>query len=361
MIKKKFNKVVNKKNRLKQRFDTVSKIRREPLIEKLVHSPLQYLTNFFGFTKNSISIENGKKFVNTRAAFYKKIHKPIPINSLKWSWDLIEFKFNFLKNLGRQHPFHIVDPSPWPLTTAFGALGITFGSVLYFHEYNRGNFILVLGFLVLLSSMVFWWRDVIRESTFEGFHTTAVQQGLKIGVLLFIFSEVMFFFAFFWAFFHSSLAPTMEIGGVWPPYGIEPISAWGIPLLNTLLLLTSGAAVTWTHSAVRAGKYNESLIGLNHAIVYACLFLFCQYFEYIEAPFTMSDGIYGSTFYMATGFHGFHVLIGTIFLFVSGIRLSAHHFTRTHHIGLEAAIWYWHFVDVVWLFLFISIYWWGGK
>jgi cytochrome c oxidase subunit 3 len=180
-------------------------------------------------------------------------------------------------------------------------------------------------------------------------------------MILFIVSEVMFFFAFFWAFFHSSLAPTIEIGSVWPPLGIEVLNPWDIPLLNTLILLLSGVTVTWAHHSIVAGERKQAIISLTLTVSLGIIFTIFQALEYIEANFTISDSVYGSTFYMATGFHGFHVLIGTIFLSVCLLRLFYKHFTRQHHFGFEAAAWYWHFVDVVWLFLFITIYWWGGS
>ena len=170
----------------------------------------------------------------------------------------------------------------------------------------------------------------------------------------------MFFFAFFWAFFHSSLAPTVEIGGIWPPKGIWVLDPWEIPFLNTLILLSSGAAVTWAHHAILAGKEKRAVYALLVTVLLALVFTGFQGMEYVQAPFTISDSIYGSTFYLATGFHGFHVIIGTIFLIICGIRQYLGHLTKEHHVGFEAAAWYWHFVDVVWLFLFVSIYWWGG-
>ena len=179
-------------------------------------------------------------------------------------------------------------------------------------------------------------------------------------MLLFIVSEVMFFFAFFWAFFWAALSPTPEIGSVWPPQGIDVLSAWEVPLLNTLILLTSGASVTWAHHAIVAGDRDGAIQGLIVTIALAVLFTALQAFEYVNAGFTISDSVFGSTFYMATGFHGFHVFIGTCFLTVCLRRLVSNHFTRQHHFGFEAAAWYWHFVDVVWLFLFVSVYWWGG-
>jgi cytochrome c oxidase subunit 3 len=179
-------------------------------------------------------------------------------------------------------------------------------------------------------------------------------------MILFIVSEVMFFFAFFWAFFHSSLAPSIEIGSMWPPKGISVLNPWDIPFLNTIILLSSGASVTWAHHAILAGQRMQGVYSLVVTILLASVFTSLQVMEYMEAPFTISDGIYGSTFYMATGFHGFHVFVGTLFLGVCLVRLYKHHFTQNHHFGFEAAAWYWHFVDVVWLFLFVSIYWWGG-
>ena len=216
------------------------------------------------------------------------------------------------------------------------------------------------GFLTILFNMYIWWRDIIREATFEGQHTAPVQEGLRMGMLLFIASEVMFFMAFFWAFFDASIKPSPVLGGVWPPDGLETLSPWGVPLLNTVVLLSSGATVTWAHHAIVAGAKRSAIIGLVLTVGLAAFFTALQAFEYINAPFGISDGIYGSTFFLATGFHGIHVLVGTIFLTVCLIRLTLNHFTREHHFGFEAAAWYWHFVDVVWLFLFVTVYWWGS-
>jgi len=228
------------------------------------------------------------------------------------------------------------------------------------HGYIGGDGLALTGFLMILYTMFVWWRDIIRESTYQGHHTTTVQAGLKSGMVLFIVSEIMFFLAFFWAFFHSSLAPTIEIGAVWPPKGIDVLNPWEIPFLNTVILLTSGATVTWAHHAILAGQKTQGMVSLAATIILAAIFTGFQVIEYIEAPFTITDGIYGSTFFMATGFHGFHVFIGTIFLFICLLRLNANQFSTHQHFGFEAAAWYWHFVDVVWLFLFVAIYWWGG-
>ena len=263
--------------------------------------------------------------------------------------------------IAQKHPYHLVDPSPWPLLASLAALVTTLGAALYMHSYQGGGMLLSTGVFLLVYTMFVWWRDVVREATFQGHHTSVVELGLRYGMILFIVSEIMFFVAFFWAFFHSSLSPTVEIGAVWPPKGIQVLDPWGVPFLNTVILLTSGAAVTWAHHAILVGDSKNSMTGLFITIVLAVIFTGFQAMEYMEAPFTISDGIYGSTFYMATGFHGFHVIIGTIFLTVCLVRLSQSHFTKRHHFGFEAAAWYWHFVDVVWLFLFVSIYWWGGN
>jgi ubiquinol-cytochrome c reductase cytochrome b subunit len=378
-----------------------------------------------------------------------------------------------------RHPFHLVNVSPWPFLVSISVFALTIGIVLYFHRFQVGEITLFLGLISLGITMSCWFRDIIREGTFEGHHTLLVQKGLKLGMILFIISEIMLFFSFFWAFFHSSLSPAIQIGGIWPPKGIITFNPWEIPLLNTVILLTSGITVTWAHYAVRsrhmrsivhtynplryAGKlsrylhrarklrhqrdyfwvrrlgvfrkfkrfipqfpyelglwqtlrkmnfflafssdfYQEAkppksiqpltrvlalapfkplhdslwlirsfflsflhhsrqdlIVALGLTIFLGLIFTCIQYYEYKFAPFTLSDSVYGSTFYLTTGFHGLHVIIGTIFLIVCIIRAYKYHFTNTHHTGLESAIWYWHFVDVVWLGLYISIYHWGGN
>lgn len=270
------------------------------------------------------------------------------------------FKEQF-KYLKTAHTFHLVDPSPWPLIASLGALMLTSGLVLYMHKFVGGWQLLTTGFSIILYMMYTWWRDIIREATFEDQHSVAVQKGLRLGMVLFIVSEIMFFFAFFWAFFHSSIAPAHSIGGVWPPKAISTINTFTIPLTNTFLLLTSGATVTWAHHALLARAKKHTLVALIFTLVLAVLFTCLQGLEYVNAPFNISDGVYGSCFYMATGFHGFHVFVGTVAIFVSFIRIILNHFTNKHHFGFESAIWYWHFVDVVWLFLFINVYWWSNK
>ncbi len=214
-----------------------------------------------------------------------------------------------------------------------------------------------------LATMLFWWRDVVKEGEFQGHHTPVVQIGLRYGMALFIASEVMFFAAFFWAFFDFSIFPREASGGVWPPTGrrhITPLDPYAIPLLNTLILLTSGCTVTWAHHALKHNDRNGLIQGLALTVLLGIIFTSFQAYEYMHAPFGFKDGIYTSTFFMATGFHGFHVIVGTIFLIVCLVRAIKGHFKPDHHFGFEAAAWYWHFVDVVWLFLFSFVYIWGS-
>jgi len=266
---------------------------------------------------------------------------------------------NMIRN-NQKHGFHIVDPSPWPALSGFATLIMLLGFVLYLHGYLKGYFITKFGLFLLLCLMYLWWRDVIRESTYEGQHTKCVQKGLKIGMLLFILSETMFFAAFFWAFFYFSFNPSIFLGAVWPPVFLTILNPWKIPLLNTFILLTSGATLTLAHYAIIWGSKDLSLKALSITILLALFFLFLQRIEYFNAPFSIYKGVYGSTFFMLTGFHGLHVFIGFTFLTVCLLRLYFNHLTKEHHFGFEAAAWYWHFVDVVWLFLFLSVYWWGS-
>jgi cytochrome c oxidase subunit 3 len=258
-----------------------------------------------------------------------------------------------LKYLKTAHSYHLVDPSPWPFVASLGAFMLTSGGVLYMHKFIGGWNLFLTGFTIILYVMYTWWRDVIREATFEDTHTVVVQKGLRLGMLLFIVSEIMFFFAFFWAFFHSSLAPVYNIGGVWPPKAISTMNTFTIPLTNTFFLLSSGATVTWAHHAIIARAKKHTILALIFTLVLAILFTALQGLEYVNAPFNISDGVYGSCFYMATGFHGFHVFIGTIALFVSLVRIVLNHFTDKHHFGFESAIWYWHFVGATARLLFL--------
>jgi len=258
------------------------------------------------------------------------------------------------------HLFHLVKMSHWPLLSGFAAFTLCNGGVLYMHQNIYGKYILILGFCLLIFTMVMWWVDIIDEAFEDGFHTLIVQQGLKYGMILFIVSEIMFFFAFFWAYFHSSLAPAVELGAIWPPEAIQAFSPWEIPLLNTFILLLSGVTVTWAHHSIINKLINNTIYSLFLTIILAILFTILQAYEYREAAFDISDSVYGSTFFMATGFHGLHVILGTIFLIVALIRYLFAQFSNYHHFGFEAAAWYWHFVDVVWLFLYIWVYAWGN-
>nr|QHW07565.1 cytochrome c oxidase subunit III [Apoderus jekelii] len=258
----------------------------------------------------------------------------------------------------KNHSYHLVDPSPWPLLGAFSALSIMIGLIKWFHMYETN--LLYFSMMMLIIIVYHWWRDIIRESTFQGNHTLKVTTGLRWGMILFITSEILFFVSFFWGFFHNSLSPSIEMGMTWPPKGISPFNPMSIPLLNTLILLTSGISITWAHHSIMENNYNQAFHGLLMTVLLGVYFTILQGFEYHEAPFNISDSAYGSSFYMATGFHGLHVMIGTMFLLINLMRLYFNHMSSNHHFGFEAAAWYWHFVDVVWLFLYMSMYWWGS-
>ena len=261
----------------------------------------------------------------------------------------------------KNHDYHILPPSPWPLLCSFSALVLASGFLMYLHNVPYGELIGPLGFAMLIFCMGSWWADVIKEAH-AGDHTPVVQLHLRYGMILFIASEVMFFVGWFWAFFDASLFPKAVdvVGGVWPPKGLTPINPFAFPLLNTMILLCSGTTVTWAHHSLIHGDRQGTKNGLWCTIVLGLLFSTIQAYEYIHAPFAFKGNIFGATFFMATGFHGFHVIVGTIFLAVCQYRAYKGDFTPRQHFGFEAAAWYWHFVDVVWLFLFLSIYVWGG-
>jgi len=260
----------------------------------------------------------------------------------------------------KRHLYHMVDRSPWPFVCSMSVFFLLIGLVFYMHKIEYGFSLVILGLFMIFLIMYVWWRDVIRESTYQGNHTLIVQRGLRLGFILFIASEVMFFAGFFWAFFHSSLCPSVVLGIVWPPVNIVPLNPWGVPLLNTTILLLSGVSITWVHFSIIYRNYIYVIQGFCITLILAILFTLFQLGEYFSAPFNISDSIYGTTFYSLTGLHGLHVIIGTIFISVCFIRFFLVHFTSKHHIGFEFASWYWHFVDVVWLFLFIFVYIWGS-
>jgi cytochrome c oxidase subunit 3 len=263
--------------------------------------------------------------------------------------------------------FHLVDPSPWPIIGAFFALTTAVGLILFMKGAGVGPLVLAFGGAGVLFTMAGWWREVILEAQ-GGFHNPIVRNGLTLGMLLFIASEVMFFVAWFWAFFASSLGATDAhvygrsdfTGGLWPPKGTEVINPWSLPFRNTIVLVMSSFAINVSHEDLREGRRNGFEIFLLLAIVLGLLFIWTQGYEYVHAPFAFKNSIYGATFFMATGFHGAHVVIGVIFLTVCLVRAYAGQMTPRHHLGFQFAAWYWHFVDVVWIFLFTCIYIWGS-
>nr|YP_010736915.1 cytochrome c oxidase subunit III [Idioscopus ventrispinus]WEP24802.1 cytochrome c oxidase subunit III [Idioscopus ventrispinus] len=256
------------------------------------------------------------------------------------------------------HPFHLVDKSPWPLMSSVGLMTLTSGTIMWFNKLNWT--LMITGLIIILLTMFQWWRDIIRESTFQGMHTKKVMQSMKWGMIMFIMSEVMFFSSFFWAFFHSSLSPSMEIGLQWPPLGIKTFNPMNIPMLNTMILLSSGVSMTWAHNSILNNNYTQTMKSMMITTILGLYFSLLQLYEYMESPFSIADSIYGSTFFMGTGFHGIHVIIGTTFIIIIMIRVKNLHMSNMHHIGFELSAWYWHFVDVVWLFLYITMYWWGS-
>ena len=275
------------------------------------------------------------------------------------------------------HQYHLVQPSPWPIIGATATFILAVGAIAWMkHLFAAAPLIFGLGALGVLYTMFGWWRDVALEATYRGDHTPIVQISHRYGMILFIASEVMFFVAWFWAYFNTALFPAdvhqqmgalignVErydvLGGMWPPKGIRTFDPWHLPLLNTLILLTSGTTVTWAHHALLENDRQGLKWGLILTIALGAAFTCVQAYEYSHAGFHFSQNIYGATFFMATGFHGFHVIIGTVFLTVCLVRAFLGHFTPKQHLGFEFAAWYWHFVDVVWLFLFSCIYVWGA-
>jgi cytochrome c oxidase subunit 3 len=298
----------------------------------------------------------------------------------------------------KHHDYHLVDPSPWPVLASIGALLMAVGLIVLMRSKGggeglfglKGPTLFAVGAASVVAVAFFWWRDVIREAH-KGDHTPVVSLHLRYGMILFIASEVMFFVAWFWAYFDAALFPSgvhpLDIvqpdgtvaasdhvigmvernaltGGHWPPkpsdYFHATFDPWGLPLVNTLVLLLSGTTVTWAHHALLENDRKGLVWGLVLTVLLGILFTSLQAYEYGHAAFSYAGHIYGATFFMATGFHGAHVIIGTIFLTVCLLRALAGHFTPKQHFGFEAAAWYWHFVDVVWLFLFACIYVWGA-
>ncbi len=278
----------------------------------------------------------------------------------------------------KNHDYHIIDPSPWPLLGSIGALVMAIGAIGWMQAAQGNEFSMLglpmanpwtffLGLALVLYTMFGWWADTVREAH-QGHHTRVVSLHLRYGMIMFIASEVMFFAAWFWAVFDASLffdeakqvGRLAYTGGQWPPAGLEVLDPLHLPLYNTVILLLSGTTVTWAHHALLHNDRAGLKWGLALTIALGLLFSAVQVYEYAHAPYSFSGSLYGATFYMATGFHGFHVFVGTIFLLVCYFRALAGHFSPQQHFGFEAAAWYWHFVDVVWLFLFFVVYVWGS-
>ena len=267
----------------------------------------------------------------------------------------------FIRNLFQLFPAHLLENSPWPILVSFSLLSLTLSAVMYMHGYNNGGPLLTLGTILTLYGMALWFRDIIKEGTFEGSHTKEVQKGLLLGFMLFVVSEIFAFLSVFWAYFHSALSPAIEIGAIWPPQGIIALNAFGIPLINTVILLSSGGFITYSHHGLNKGDRELTITGTFATIILAFIFTGFQGFEYFQAPFTFADSVFGSTFFASTGLHGLHVMVGTIFIAVGFFRIINYHLSTKHSVGLDTAIIYWHFVDIVWLFLFLSVYYWGGN
>lgn len=258
------------------------------------------------------------------------------------------------------YPYHLVDPSPWPITISFSLLSLALSLGLTIHGYINNNIILYLSIILVLYNLALWLRDIIIEGTYLGCHTLAVRKGLNYGFILFVISEILIFLSIFWSYFHSAMSPNIEIGNIWPPIGIETISALELPLLNTIILLASGATITYSHFATINNNKNQALNSLLITLLLIIIFVICQFIEYTNAHFTITDGIYGSVFYTGTGLHFLHMNMLIIMLIICYWRMKNYHFTSTHHLNFETTILYLHILDIIWLFLYIIMYWWGN-
>lgn len=255
------------------------------------------------------------------------------------------------------NPFHLVELSPWPILTSFSFLSFGLGVVIMVRSYDCTPFLVSL--LLLIISSFLWGRDVHREGCYEGNHNNEVTVGFKVGIILFILSECFFFLGIFWGYLHLAEAPAVELGGVWPPVGVTPFDPKGIPFLNTILLVSSGVSVTWTHHAMEVGDFKSRLVSLVLTVLLGATFTAFQLIEYYVARFTFSCSSYSSVYFIGTGFHGLHVLIGRVLLVICLFRLSYLTISPNHRVGFECSVWYWHFVDIVWFCLYLIFYWWG--
>ena len=255
------------------------------------------------------------------------------------------------------NPFHLVEKRPWPIVSSIGSLVFMFSIIISI--YTKYTEMIFLSLMLLIISSINWWKDIFREASLIGEHIEKITDGLKIGMALFITSEVFFFISFFWAFFHRRIAPTVELGFIWPPKTIEPFDPIRVPLINTIILLSSGISITWSHHELINRNLRKVKKSLRITILLGLVFSIIQWIEYVNAPFRISDSVAGTTFFIMTGFHGIHVIIGTLFLITSLKRIKTIKNSSEHFLVFEISAWYWHFVDVVWLFLYMSIYWWG--
>nr|YP_009400274.1 cytochrome c oxidase subunit III [Nurudea yanoniella]ARW70276.1 cytochrome c oxidase subunit III [Nurudea yanoniella]QBK84293.1 cytochrome c oxidase subunit 3 [Nurudea yanoniella] len=255
-------------------------------------------------------------------------------------------------------PYYILNISPWPILMAFNSFNFMISNIMIMNF--KFNMISMMNLMLMIIISILWWRDIIRESTFQGNHNFYIMNLIKLSMILFIISELFLFISFFWNFLHNSLAPSIDIGLNWPPKNINFFNPLMIPLLNTIILLTSSFTITLSHFYTLNNLKKKSSMFLNMTIILSIYFLYLQTLEYKQANFTFSDSIFGSSFYMATGFHGMHVIIGTIFLIINMMRMINMHFSFMHHISFELSIWYWHFIDIIWLFLYMTFYWWNN-
>ncbi len=267
---------------------------------------------------------------------------------------------NNIRGYIQLHPFHLVGPSPWPIFTSFSVMNSMITIALSSHGYMNNNLFLIVTIITVFYSMTLWFKDIIAESTYLGDHTVAVKRGLNQGFLLFVLSEILIFASLFWAYLHSALSPSVELGMMWPPAGIEAISAAELPLLNTIILLASGVTITYGHHALINGDRKNTLYGFIYSTLLILLFVFCQALEYSFASFTITDSVYGSTFFSTTGLHGIHMVMLVIMLAICTYRVYNYDFTNTSHVGAETTILYLHVLDVIWLFIYIVMYWWGA-
>lgn len=266
----------------------------------------------------------------------------------------------YIRSKNTRHLFHLVNPSPWPWLVSFSLLMLVSGLAFYMHKVAYSGFFFLFGLCCLSYTAFYWFSDILDEATRSGYHTFVVRKGLRLGFLLFIVSEIMLFFGFFWAFFHASLSPTAEIGYVFPPEGISTIEVLDFPLFNTFILIISGLSLTWAHYALSVNRMKSVIDALLLTIFLGFFFVVLQMIEYYETAFSFSDSVYSCSFYMLTGLHGCHVIAGASFLVVCFIRLIRRQYMINHYLGFVFAIWYWHFVDIVWIFLFLTIYCWGS-